>query len=46
MMMVLMMMIVMGSHLDLRVRDFDDYAMNVDTGNDIDDEMGYNNDSD
>ena len=46
MMMVLMMMIVMGSHLDLRVRDFDDYAMDVDTRNDIDDEMGYNNDSD
>ena len=29
-----------------RVRDFDDYTMNVDTRKDIDDEMGDNNDSD
>ena len=29
-----------------RVRDFDDYAMNVDTRKDIDDEIGYDNDSD
>ncbi|KAM4087712.1 hypothetical protein ACB094_07G016200 [Castanea mollissima] len=29
-----------------RVRDFDDYAMDVDTRNDIDDEMGYDNYSD
>ena len=29
-----------------RVRDFDDYAMDVDTRKDIDDEMGYDNDND
>ena len=29
-----------------RVRDFDDYAMDVDTRKDIDDEMRYDNDSD
>ena len=29
-----------------RVRDFDDYAMDVDIGKDIDDEMRYDNDSD
>ena len=29
-----------------RVRDFDDYAMDVDTRKDIDDEIGYDNDSD
>ena len=29
-----------------RVRDFDDYAMDVDTGKDIDDEMGDDNDCD
>ncbi|XP_065624479.1 uncharacterized protein LOC136065340 [Quercus suber] len=29
-----------------RVRDFNDYAMDVDTMKDIDDEMGYDNDSD
>ena len=30
----------------VRVRDFDDYAMDVDTRKDIDDEIGYDNDSD
>ena len=29
-----------------RVRDFDDYVMDVDTRKDINDEMGYDNDSD
>ena len=29
-----------------RVRDFNDYAMDVDTRKDIDDKMGYDNDSD
>ena len=29
-----------------RVRDFDDYAMDVDTRKDIEDEIGYDNDSD
>ena len=28
------------------LRDFDDYAMDVDTRKDIDDEMGYDNDID
>ena len=28
-----------------RVRDFDNYAMDVDTRKDIDDEIGYDNDS-
>ena len=28
------------------LRDFDDYAMDVDTRKDIDNEMGYDNDSD
>ena len=28
------------------LRDFDDYAMDVDTRNDIDDEMRHDNDSD
>ena len=29
-----------------RVRDFNDYAMDVDTRKDIEDEIGYDNDSD